>query len=89
MHNYRVTDAERLETDLGGGFIHEVTNAITIVMGQCFLLQLDETVSPGVRARLDAIAIAAERIAKVIHEYPNPAFRRTRSQADVDRTDRL
>ncbi|MGZ4819715.1 MAG: hypothetical protein ACXVZJ_13885 [Terriglobales bacterium] len=63
-------DSQPTETDPGRTFIHEVTNAITIVMGQCFLLQLDETISPAVRARLDAIAIATERIAKLIHEYP-------------------
>jgi hypothetical protein len=68
-------------------FIHEVTNAVTIVMGQCFLLELDQTLSPAVRTRLDAIATATERIAKLIHEYPAPAFGRTRSQADGDKAD--
>jgi hypothetical protein len=48
------------------GFLHELTNALTIVMGHLFLLQLDETVSPGVRERLNAIEIAADRIAKMI-----------------------
>ena len=47
-------------------FLHEITNALTIVMGQLFLLQLDETVSASARARLNAIEIASERIAKMI-----------------------
>lgn len=80
-------DSQPTETDPGRTFIHEVTNAITIVMGQCFLLQLEETISPAVRARLDAIAIATERIAKMIHEYPSAAFGRTRSHADVDKAE--
>jgi hypothetical protein len=49
-------------------FIHDLANALNIVMAQCFLLQLDETVSPSVRERLNAVEIAADRIAKLIRE---------------------
>jgi hypothetical protein len=65
-----VVDGRQTEAGPSRTFVHEVTNAITIVMGQCFLLQLDETVSPAVRTRLDAIAIATERITKLIRQYP-------------------
>ena len=82
VDNYGVRDVHDIPADPRRTFIHEVTDAITIVMGQCFLLELDQTISPAVRTRLDAIAAATERIAKLIHEYPAPAFERRRSHAD-------
>jgi hypothetical protein len=45
---------------------HELANAQQILMGQCLLLQFDETVSPSVRERLNTIESAVERISAVI-----------------------
>lgn len=67
-------DGEAREVEPRRTLVHEVTNAVTIVMGQCFLLQLDETVPPPVRVRLDAIATAADRIAKLIRGYSTQTF---------------
>ncbi|MGE5327627.1 MAG: hypothetical protein ACM3NO_11355 [Deltaproteobacteria bacterium] len=47
---------------------HDAANAVNVLMAQCFLLQLDETVSPSVRERLDAIEQAVERLAKFLRE---------------------
>jgi hypothetical protein len=54
----------------GGLFFHELANALQIVMGQCLLLQFDETVSPSVRERLNAIEMAVERINASIRQQP-------------------
>jgi signal transduction histidine kinase len=56
----------RPSVELQPKFLHDLTNALTIVIGQLFLLQLDETVSPSVRERLNAIEIASDRIGKLI-----------------------
>ena len=52
--------------ELRPGFLHDITNVLTIIIGQLFLLQLDETVSPSVRQRLNAIETASDRIGKLI-----------------------
>jgi hypothetical protein len=54
----------------GGVFFHELANALQILMGQCLLLQFDETVSPSVRERLNAIEMAVERINASIRQQP-------------------
>jgi signal transduction histidine kinase len=63
-----VQAVEERQAESNRSFIHDLANALNIVMAQCFLLQLDETVSPSVRERLNAIEIAADRIAKLIRE---------------------
>jgi signal transduction histidine kinase len=59
-----VSEPERQTTN--PNFVHDLTNALTIVMGQLFLLQFDETVSPSIRERLNSIEIAAERINNLV-----------------------
>lgn len=56
----------------GRQFVHEIANAVNILMAQCYLIEIEGSVTPAMRKRLDAIETVAERIAKALRDFgPN------------------